>query len=98
MYQINTRTRIYIIILKSILIIFGVHLIYQIITVLITIHHLQCRLYALRIARNYQKNIHIYLSKDKAITTRFKLSQANIVEINLRLHILEANFVGKYDH
>ena len=48
-----------------------------------------------------KKMIHIYLSKDKAITTRFKLSKANILEINLRLKKLEAyptHFVGKYDH
>ena len=37
-----------------------------------------------------KKMIHIYLSKDKAITTRFKFSKANILEINLRLKKLEA--------
>ena len=40
--------------------------------------------------------IHIYLSKDKAITTRFKLSKANILEINLRLKILETSIPNSF--
>ena len=43
-----------------------------------------------------KKLIHIYLSKNKAITTRFKLSKANILEINLRLKILETSIPNSF--